>query len=53
MILGMILGIILILFLAWFGICARNEIINYNKTYEYRDDCYCDICKSIRQLEVE
>ena len=53
MILGMILGIILILFMAWFGICATNEIINYNNTYEYKDNCYCDRCKTIRQLEVE
>ena len=50
MILGMTLGIILILFMAWFGICATNEIINYNNTYEYKDNCYCDKCKSIRQI---
>jgi len=53
MILGMILGVILILFMAWFGIGATNEMIAMNNTYEYKDNCYCDRCKSIRQLEVE
>ena len=53
MILGMILGVILILFMAWFGIGATNEMIAMNNAYEYKDNCYCDRCKLIRQLKVE
>ena len=49
MILGLILGISLIILMAYFGICATNEIIEMNN-YQYKDNCYCDKCKDYRHF---
>jgi hypothetical protein len=48
MILGLILGILLIILMAYFGIGATNELIEMGR-YQYKDNCYCDKCKLIRK----
>ena len=46
---GLILGIILIGFMAYLGIMGTMEIISFNNSnYEYNENCHCEKCKEYR-----